>query len=59
MQDLILEPFAIARLEFEKPDVGKLVAIWGIATLIFVPVGSILEGKIGKLRIEEIVGLLD
>ncbi|MCE7733409.1 MAG: BCD family MFS transporter [Candidatus Heimdallarchaeota archaeon] len=50
MQDLILEPFAIARLGFGKSDVGKLVAIWGIATLIFVPVGSILEGKIGKLR---------
>jgi MFS family permease len=50
MQDLILEPFAIAKLGFGKSDVGKLVAIWGVATLIFVPVGSILEGKIGKLR---------
>ncbi|OLS22040.1 MAG: hypothetical protein HeimC2_30940 [Candidatus Heimdallarchaeota archaeon LC_2] len=50
MQDFILEPFAIARLDFGKSDVGKLIAIWGIATLIFVPIGSVLEGKIGKLR---------
>ena len=50
MQDLILEPFAISKLEFGKSDVGKLVAIWGIGTLVFVPIGSTIEGKIGKLR---------
>ncbi|MHA2100442.1 MAG: MFS transporter [Candidatus Kariarchaeaceae archaeon] len=50
MQDLILEPFAIAELNFEKSDVGILVALWGIVTLIFVPLGSTLEPKIGKLN---------
>jgi MFS family permease len=50
MQDLILEPFAIAELNFKKSDVGTLVALWGVVTLIFVPLGSTLEPKIGKLK---------
>lgn len=50
MQDLILEPFAIAELDFEKSDVGILVAIWGLVTLIFVPIGSTLEPRMGKLK---------
>jgi BCD family chlorophyll transporter-like MFS transporter len=50
MQDLIIEPFAISELDFEKSDVGKIVALWGIITLVFVPVGSTLEPKLGKLK---------
>ncbi|MDH5646158.1 MAG: MFS transporter, partial [Candidatus Heimdallarchaeota archaeon] len=51
MQDLVLEPFAIENLHFEKTDVGKIVAIWTSLTLVFVPIGIKLIPKFGRLRI--------
>lgn len=49
MQDLILEPFAIDNFGFGRENVGQIVAIWTSLTLVFVPLGVLLEKKSRKL----------
>jgi MFS family permease len=49
MQDLVLEPFAIDVLGFQRGNVGQLVAVWTTLTLIFVPIGVILANRRGRL----------
>lgn len=51
MQDNVLEPFAINVLNFDKSGVGRLSAIWGIVTLIFVPLGIKLANRYGRIPI--------
>lgn len=48
-QDAILEPFAIGVLQFQRAGVGRMAAIWGTATLIFIPVAIAVERKIGRI----------
>lgn len=48
-QDAILEPFALGVLQFEKSGVGRMAAIWGTATLIFIPLAIVVEKKIGRI----------
>jgi len=45
MQDFILETFAIDNFGFEDEGIGKITALWSSLTLIFVPVGVLLDKK--------------
>ncbi|MFX1254437.1 MAG: MFS transporter [Promethearchaeota archaeon] len=48
-QDAILEPYAVKIFNFSEGNIGRLAAIWGTTTLIFIPLAILLERKIGRL----------
>ena len=48
-QDAVLEPFAIGVLQFTRSGVGRMAAIWGTATLIFIPIAIFVERKISRI----------
>ncbi len=50
MQDNILEPFAIDELGFNKDGIGRLSTIWGVVTLLFVPMGVKISNAIGRFK---------
>ncbi|MHA2338515.1 MAG: MFS transporter [Candidatus Hodarchaeales archaeon] len=50
MQDAILEPYAVRIFNFDSSGVGRLAAVWGISTLIFIPLGILFDKKIGRMR---------
>jgi BCD family chlorophyll transporter-like MFS transporter len=48
-QDAVLEPYAVAVFHFTEDNIGGLAAVWGITTLIFIPLAFLVEKKIGRL----------
>ncbi|OLS22673.1 MAG: hypothetical protein HeimC3_29470 [Candidatus Heimdallarchaeota archaeon LC_3] len=50
LQDAILEPYAIRIFDFNEEGIGRLAAVWGIATLIFIPLGIVFDRKIGRIQ---------
>ncbi len=44
-QDAVLEPFAIKILAFSEGNIGRVAAIWGTTTLIFIPLALVLEKR--------------
>lgn len=50
LQDAILEPYAVNVFAFAEEGIGRLAAVWGISTLIFVPLGIIFAKKLGKMQ---------
>jgi len=49
-QDGILESFAIIHHNYTAQTVGRLAAVWGTSTLIFIPLALIIERMIGRIR---------
>ncbi|MHA1214243.1 MAG: MFS transporter [Candidatus Hodarchaeales archaeon] len=48
-QDAILEPYAVRIFFFTEKNIGRLAAVWGTTTLLFIPLAIYVEKKFGRL----------
>lgn len=48
-QDAILEPYAIEVFGFGEEGIGRLAAIWGTSTLLFIPLAIVAIQFLGRL----------
>ncbi|MFW9778514.1 MAG: MFS transporter [Candidatus Heimdallarchaeota archaeon] len=53
-QDAVLEPYAVSTFNFTEDNIGGLAAVWGVTTLIFIPLAFFIEKKIGRLLLSAI-----
>ena len=50
MQDFVLEAYAVENLNYLRDDIGTIVTISSILTLIFIPFGVLIESKTDRLK---------
>jgi BCD family chlorophyll transporter-like MFS transporter len=50
LQDAILEPYAVNIFDFNEEGIGRLAAVWGTATLVFIPLGIFFDRRIGRMQ---------